>query len=326
MRVIPVLDLFGGHAVHARAGDRASYAPLSSQLAPSVVGDARAIARAFRERLGLRELYIADLDAITGGAPQRSLRRAIAAELSDVAVWIDAGIGTTDQVGEASEDGAARVIVGLETLPAVADPRVELERLAVAIGLAGPKDAGQPDVPGQFREAGQSNGVGQPNAAGQSNTPRQPNTPGRPNTVGQSNAPQASGSLPSPRAVFSLDLRAGQPIAAHPALRALAPRAIAELAAGAGFATIIVLDLARVGMGTGPDLAMLHELRRALPHVELVAGGGIRDAADLRRLADAGVDAALVGSALHHGSTDQGSILWLCCASPLDVTSPSADA
>jgi phosphoribosylformimino-5-aminoimidazole carboxamide ribotide isomerase len=134
-----------------------------------------------------------------------------------------------------------------------------------------------------------------------------------------------SGALRSPTVVFSLDLRAGQPITADPALRALPPRAIAELAADAGFATIIVLDLARVGMGTGPDLVMLSELRRALPRVELTAGGGIRDAADVQRLADAGVDAALVGSALHHGSTDQGSILWLCGASPLDVTSPLAE-
>jgi phosphoribosylformimino-5-aminoimidazole carboxamide ribotide isomerase len=285
MRVIPVLDLFGGRAVHARAGNRASYAPLSSQLAPSALGDARAIARAFRERLGLRELYLADLDAITGRAPQRELRRAIAAELPDVAAWVDAGIAGVGQAREALEDGAARVIVGLETLPPVPDPRAELERLAVAIRLTGPNGAGQSNAPGQPNEAGQRNA----------------------------------------RAVFSLDLRDGRPLAANPALRALTPRAIAELAAAAGFTTIILLDLARVGLGTGPDLAMMRELRRALPRVELAAGGGVRDAADLQRLADAGADAALVGSALHHGSTGHGSILWLCAASPLDVTSPLAD-
>jgi phosphoribosylformimino-5-aminoimidazole carboxamide ribotide isomerase len=97
------------------------------------------------------------------------------------------------------------------------------------------------------------------------------------------------------------------------------------LAAGSGIGTIIVLDLARVGTGTGPDVELVREIRRALPRTELVAGGGIRDAADLERLADAGADAALVGSALHHGSTGHGSILWLCGASLLDVTSPLAD-
>jgi phosphoribosylformimino-5-aminoimidazole carboxamide ribotide isomerase len=291
MRVIPVLDLFGGHAVHARAGDRASYAPLSSQLAPGASGDARAIARAFRERLGLRELYLADLDAITGRAPQRELRRAVATEHSDVAVWVDAGVAGVGQAREVIEDGAARVIVGLETLPIGADPRAALERLAVGIRLTGPRDAGQSNAPGQSNKAGQPIGAGQPNA----------------------------------RAVFSLDLRDALPLAADPSLHALTPRAIAELAAAAGFTTIIILDLARVGMGMGPDLAMLRELRRALPRVELVAGGGIRDAADLQRLADAGADAALVGSALHHGSTGHGSILWLCGASLLDVTSPLAE-
>jgi uncharacterized protein related to proFAR isomerase len=35
--------------------------------------------------------------------------------------------------------------------------------------------------------------------------------------------------------------------------------------------------------------------------VELVAGGGVRDRADLDALADAGADAALVATALHEG-------------------------
>ncbi|HET7552537.1 MAG TPA: HisA/HisF-related TIM barrel protein [Gemmatimonadaceae bacterium] len=270
MRIIPVLDILGGRAVHARAGNRASYAPLTSQLVPSASGDAVTIARAFRERLGLRELYLADLDAITGRDAQRQLRGRIAAELPDVAIWVDAGVASAEGVRDVLADGAARAIVGLETLPAAADPRAVLARLAGEI--------------------------------------------------------EGQGSGSSGRAAFSLDLRAGQPNApANPALGALAPRAIAQLAADAGFATIIILDLARVGMATGPDLDLLRELRSALPRIELVAGGGIRDATDLERLADAGADAALVGSALHHGSTGHGSILWACGVLTSDVTSPPAE-
>lgn len=261
VRVIPVLDVFGGRAVHAKAGNRDSYAPLTSQLAPSEPGDALAIARAFRDRLGFRELYLADLDAITGRAPQRTLRSAVAAERPDVAVWVDAGVATAQQARELLADGAARVIVGLETFAPSPDPRTALERLAAEI----------------------------------------------------------------PQTVFSLDLSARQPIAADPALRSLPPVAIAELAGGCGIGTIIVLDLARVGTGTGPDIGLLREIRRALPRTELVAGGGIRDAGDLERLAEAGADAALVGSALHHGSTAQGSILWVCGTLTSDVTSPLAD-
>lgn len=89
--------------------------------------------------------------------------------------------------------------------------------------------------------------------------------------------------------------------------------------------TIIALDLARVGMNSGPPIDLMRELRRALPGVELVAGGGVRDAADLQALADAGADAALVGSALHLGPVGQGSVLDLLAVSLLDVTSPPAD-
>ena len=64
MRIIPVLDLQGGQAVHAIAGDRAHYRPIQSVLheGPDPIG----LARAYRDSLGLRDLYLADLDAIAG--------------------------------------------------------------------------------------------------------------------------------------------------------------------------------------------------------------------------------------------------------------------
>lgn len=65
---------------------------------------------------------------------------------------------------------------------------------------------------------------------------------------------------------------------------------------------IIVLDLARVGSGAGPDYARLQAIRAAVPDRRLYAGGGVRSAADLQRLAAIGIDGALVASALHDGS------------------------
>ena len=47
MQIIPVLDLAGGVAVHAQAGDRSSYGPLTSDLVPDAPGDAVALLRAF---------------------------------------------------------------------------------------------------------------------------------------------------------------------------------------------------------------------------------------------------------------------------------------
>jgi len=284
MRIIPVLDVFDGKAVRARAGNRASYAPLTSQLAPGAPGDAIVIARALRRRLAARELYLADLDAIMGGNPQRELRSEIVSAFaaspsvgSDV--WVDAGVATIEGMREVAEDGATRIIVALESIPPRNDPSRTLRDLAVAIGPSSPRTRGGPE-------------------------------PGR-----------RSGR----RTAFSLDLQAGAPLTSHPALRELRPLAIAELAAECGMETIIALDLARVGMNSGPPIDLMRELRRALPGVELVAGGGVRDAADLQALADAGADAALVGSALHLGPVGQGSVLDLLAVSLLDVTSPPAD-
>src|SRR6266498_930292 len=75
MEIIPVLDLAGGVAVHARAGERARYQPVRSVLSPDCIGDPLALLRAFRERLGAERCYLADLDAIGGGAVQGGVLR-----------------------------------------------------------------------------------------------------------------------------------------------------------------------------------------------------------------------------------------------------------
>jgi phosphoribosylformimino-5-aminoimidazole carboxamide ribotide isomerase len=111
--VIPVLDLKSGHAVHARRGERHQYEPVCSRLSPAA-GDAEALARAYRAALGLDSVYLADLDAISGGEPQHRLIRSIAAVGGRLLV--DAGITTPDRARQVIEDGAAAVVIGLETL------------------------------------------------------------------------------------------------------------------------------------------------------------------------------------------------------------------
>jgi phosphoribosylformimino-5-aminoimidazole carboxamide ribotide isomerase len=112
MRVIPVLDLKGGVAVHAVRGERSAYAPVRSALAGSA--DPLVLARAFRTRLGLDACYVADLDAIAGAGHHGPTIRAIAG--LGVAVWLDAGVATAADAERAVGHGAARVIVGTETL------------------------------------------------------------------------------------------------------------------------------------------------------------------------------------------------------------------
>jgi phosphoribosylformimino-5-aminoimidazole carboxamide ribotide isomerase len=104
------------------------------------------------------------------------------------------------------------------------------------------------------------------------------------------------------RTPFSLDLKEGRPLGNLPAWDGADARAIAARAVGLGVRWLIVLDLARVGGqgGTGTEEMCAH-LARSFPQLELVAGGGIRNTADLKRLEACGVKAALVASALHEG-------------------------
>ncbi|HKI34254.1 MAG TPA: HisA/HisF-related TIM barrel protein [Gemmataceae bacterium] len=112
---------------------------------------------------------------------------------------------------------------------------------------------------------------------------------------------RACGDLGS-RVVFSLDLKGGEPLGNLSAWRRDA-QGIAAQAVAAGVRRLLVLDLLRVGEGSGFGT---EKLCRALasdhPGVELAAGGGVRGVADLRRLRDCGVGTALVASALHDGT------------------------
>lgn len=67
-------------------------------------------------------------------------------------------------------------------------------------------------------------------------------------------------------------------------------------------ARVIVMTLARVGGGAGPDLARMAEIVRQAGARAVYAAGGVRDAADLHALAQAGAAGVLVATALHSGA------------------------
>jgi phosphoribosylformimino-5-aminoimidazole carboxamide ribotide isomerase len=101
--------------------------------------------------------------------------------------------------------------------------------------------------------------------------------------------------------VLSVDLRDGRLISPAAQLAGRAPAAAAPLARALGVRELLVIDLARVGSGSGPPLDAVGELATALPGVAIYAGGGVRDDADLRALESAGAAGALVATALHEG-------------------------
>jgi phosphoribosylformimino-5-aminoimidazole carboxamide ribotide isomerase len=104
------------------------------------------------------------------------------------------------------------------------------------------------------------------------------------------------------RLVFSLDLKNGQPLTAAAAWRNSSPATIAAEVVAMGVRRLLVLDLARVGVGGGTGTEVLCEwINEKCPTVEVLAGGGVRGRDDLERLRLAGVDGVLVASALHQG-------------------------
>jgi phosphoribosylformimino-5-aminoimidazole carboxamide ribotide isomerase len=101
------------------------------------------------------------------------------------------------------------------------------------------------------------------------------------------------------RLAFSLDLRDGRPIVGAPDLVGATPLELAARAHDAGYRTVIVLDLGRVGGLGGPAQDVLPELRARFPEMELIIGGGVGGLDDLRDAAARGCDGALVGTAIH---------------------------
>ncbi len=94
-----------------------------------------------------------------------------------------------------------------------------------------------------------------------------------------------------PRVILSLDFRAeafvGPPeVLAQPQLWP---------------ARVIVMTLARVGSGAGPDLERLAQVLAMAGQRQVFAAGGVRGAADVLALAKAGAAGVLVASALHDG-------------------------
>ena len=101
------------------------------------------------------------------------------------------------------------------------------------------------------------------------------------------------------RLIFSLDLKAGEPLASA-GWPERTPLAIVGRAIALGVTSLLILDLSRVGLGSGTgtdDLAAT--LRRDFPLLELTTGGGVAGRADLDRLVVLGIDNVLVASALH---------------------------
>lgn len=71
---------------------------------------------------------------------------------------------------------------------------------------------------------------------------------------------------------------------------------------------VIVMTLARVGLGAGPDVERLATIIARAGERRVYAAGGVRDASDLARLEALGAAGALVASALHDGALNRADL------------------
>ncbi len=218
MDIVPVIDLKGGVVVRARGGARHLYAPIATPLAPS--SRPRDVIVGFRALFPFKNIYIADLDAISGTGDHDAIVSELEAAFPEVEFWVDLGIATEGAAALWLAHHRGELVIGSESLSDLAtSPRFDL-----------------------------------------------------------------------PRRILSLDFRGDDflgpaPFATNPALW---PQ------------RIIVMTLAKVGAGGGPDFARLDRLS-VLAHGkhDLYAAGGVRGADDLRWLEAGGIKGVLVASALH---------------------------
>jgi uncharacterized protein related to proFAR isomerase len=261
MRVVGVIDLKDGTAVHAVRGERERYRPVRSAIGGDD-GDALALVRGFRDALGIEEVYVADLDAIGAG--------------SDRAAGSDRGAGSDRAAG--SDRGA-----GSDRAPGSGHAAL-LRALAGEARLMVDAGVSEPSAARALLDLGAQRVI-----------------VGTETLTGPDALDRLLVELPDGALVLSVDLRDGRVLSPDPQLAGLrAPDAFARLRR-AGLREAIVLDLARVGSGEGPDVALIAELHAALPDLELLSGGGVRDVEDLRALEAAGAAGALVATALHRG-------------------------
>lgn len=116
MDIIPVLDLMKGIVVHGVQGNRERYRPIESVLTP---GSAPlVVAQALQKETACSAFYIADLDAIQGTGHHDEVVRTLTDRLG-VDLWVDAAITDPASATRIIDAGAARAIVGSETLPSL---------------------------------------------------------------------------------------------------------------------------------------------------------------------------------------------------------------
>ncbi len=133
--LIPVIDLMAGQVVRGVRGDRQAYRPIVSKLCGS--SDPLVVARILCEHCAASRLYVADLDALTGSAPQREVLKALLEGLPSLReLWLDAAFADIGDV--------RRLLADLGAQAAMVVPVLASESLRSREALSRSVDPGDP--------------------------------------------------------------------------------------------------------------------------------------------------------------------------------------
>ncbi len=113
MDVVPVIDLMGNQVVRAKMGQRHLYAPIQTPLAASSA--ARDVISGFLGLSPFKTIYIADLDAIEGRAPQDELISNLQAAFPGLTFWIDCGVQSPQAADAWLDSQKANLVIGSES-------------------------------------------------------------------------------------------------------------------------------------------------------------------------------------------------------------------
>jgi len=220
-RIIFVLDLLNGNAVHAIRGERSKYLPVQSKVCNS--SNPLDIVSALKPK----EVYIADLDRLQHLGDNFEIIEGISAKTKTMA---DIGAESMNDVKECAGI-ADTVILGTET--------ASLELIQEA-------------------------------------------------------AKRFPGGI-----YVSIDIKNGEVLTKDKNMM-IKPGELVEVLNGWDIRDIIILELGRVGTGTGVDTGFLQDMVGSSDH-DVLLGGGVRDMNDIDALKETGVSGALVATAVHNG-------------------------
>jgi phosphoribosylformimino-5-aminoimidazole carboxamide ribotide isomerase len=135
-RIIPVIDILKGVAVHAIRGKRNQYSPISSSLTHST--SPKVLAEIYSKELLSKQIYIADLDSIIDRNPNLNLLEDISKSLN-VRFLIDLGIRSKTDILNVKQYNF-KIIIGTETMESLdlidfAKHTLGVERIVVSIDI-----------------------------------------------------------------------------------------------------------------------------------------------------------------------------------------------